>query len=222
MESGLLKRFLMLLAAVSFLCMSCGRGKAASMWLAKTEGTVAVADDEGKSIEPETDLKLYSGYDMTTQEVSYAWINLDNEKLAKMDESSEIEIQKDGKALKIQVENGSLYFNITEPLKEDETMDIHTSSMIVGIRGTCGWTASDGKNHSQIYILEGTVSVTGTKSDKSFSVTSGQMADVTVDDDGKTVTTIGEFSEEDIPDYVMEELLQDEELAAKILALSYK
>lgn len=56
-----------------------------------------------------------------------------------MDENSEISITKDDLKLSINVKSGGLFFNVTEPLAEDETMNIRTSSMIVGIHSTCGW-----------------------------------------------------------------------------------
>lgn len=215
-----LKCFLPLFLAGSCLCVSCSPGKAASMWLKKTEGLVAVADENGKDIEPKEDLKLFSGYAMETQDVSYAWINLDDVKLAKMDENSEVEIEKDGKDLEVRLESGGLFFNVKEPLEEDETMNIRTSSMLVGIRGTCGWAVSDGEKHSQVYILEGTVAVSGSGEDQALSVTSGEMADVTVTDDGETAITVEKFSVKDIPEFALAELEADEALARGILDAS--
>ena len=57
-------------------------------------------------------------------------------KLTKLDQNSEIAIQKEGKALEIEVKSGSLFFNITEPLADDETMNIRASTMLVGILNT--------------------------------------------------------------------------------------
>ena len=99
---------------------------------------MTVSDGTGKDVPLLEDLGLYNGYGVDTRSESYAWINLDDVKLTKMDQESEIAIQKDGKSLEIEVRSGSLFFNVTEPLKDDETMDIRTSTMLVGIRGTCG------------------------------------------------------------------------------------
>ena len=87
-------------------------------------------------------MKLYNGYAMSTEKESFAWLNLDSVKLAKMDVDSQISITKRRNALEVMVDSGNLYFNIKEPLKEDETLDIRTSNMAVGIRGTCGWVES--------------------------------------------------------------------------------
>ena len=39
----------------------------------------------------------------------------------------------------IQLRSGSLFFSVTQPLEDDETMNIRASTLLVGIRGTCGW-----------------------------------------------------------------------------------
>lgn len=108
---------------------------AAIMRLRKYEGQVGVADESGSDVALLENMKLYSGYNMNTEEVSYAWIDLDHVKLVKMDETSEIAIEKEDKKLEIQLKSGGLFFHVAEPLEEDETMEIRTSSMIVGIRG---------------------------------------------------------------------------------------
>ena len=65
-----------------------------------------------------------------------------------MDTDSHIGIQKDNKHLEILVRSGGLYFHVTEPLEEDETMNIRTSNMMAGIRGTCGWIQAADQNRS--------------------------------------------------------------------------
>lgn len=229
MKHQLLQRAAALLPGILALCILCTacskreketepESKAATMRLMKTEGTVDIDDDEGKSVPPVEKLKLYSGYNMGTQKASYAWINLDDVKLTKMDEKSEIEIQKADKKLEILVNRGNLYFNITEPLTEDENMEINTSTMVVGIRGTCGWIAAENERHGQVYLLEGKVNAKGRSADVDTDVDAGRMADVTVDENGGVNISVSEFSVSDIPEFVMEELKGDEELAARILA----
>ena len=144
-----------LLLMASLLVSACGaNGTAASMRLVRTEGMVEVADEEGAGIALEENLRLYSGYNVGTLDASYAWINLDNVKLTKMDRNSEVRVEKEGKNLKLEVKSGSLFFYVTEPLAEDETMSIHISDMAVGIRGTCGWVDAEKK---QAALLEGKI-----------------------------------------------------------------
>lgn len=192
---------------------ACGsEAKATPMRLKRTEGTVAVFDNNGKNVPLLADLGLYSGYELDTRSESYAWINLDGVKLVKMDQDSEIEIQKDGGDLEIEVKSGSLFFYVAEPLDSDETMSIRASTMLVGIRGTCGWAAlsEDGEQLS-VCLLEGRVrcEADGEKE----TVRAGEMAVMT--EDGEI--TVTEFTARDIPDFVMEEIEDDDDLIDAIL-----
>lgn len=189
------------LAAVLLLTACAGGTSAATMHLRKTEGTVAVSDSEGKDVEPQENLGLYSGYGVGTQAESYAWIDLDKVKLAKLDAGSEIEIAKEGKKLEINVKSGSMFFNVTQPLAEDETMDITTSTMMLGIRGTCGWVS--GNNAA---LLEGTMTVTA--GDQTASISAGEMVILTMDGE----LEVREFTYENVPGFVEKEILDDSDL----------
>ena len=197
-----MKKRISFLLALALLLTSCGGGSgaaatatAATMHLRRTEGTVSVADGEGKSVKPTKDLGLFSGYGVDTQAESYAWIDLDEVKLTKLDQDSEIEIIKEDKHLEIQVLSGSLFFNVTKPLEEDETMTIRTSTMAIGIRGTCGWVRGN-----TAALLEGEVEVTA--GDQSATITAGMMARVS--GDGELVVT--ELPAIDVPAFVRAEL----------------
>lgn len=199
-------RLTALALALNLLLTSCGSGaSAATMHLRKTEGTVAVSDSEGKDVVPRENLGLYSGYQVGTQAESYAWIDLDKVKLTKMDADSEIEITKDGEELEINVKSGSLFFNVTEPLADDETMNIRTSTMMIGIRGTCGWVTED-----TAALLEGTVSVTA--GDQEVTVNAGEMAVLT--EEG--TLEVKPFTAMTVPAFVREEIADDKDLAAEI------
>ena len=197
MKKALYRRGLALfLAACTLLsCTACGGGAAAAMHLRRTQGTVGVSDNEGKRVEPRDDLGLYSGYGVGTQAESFAWIDLDDVKLTKLDQDSEIEIVKEDKSLEINVKSGSLFFNVTEPLADDETMNIATSTMMIGIRGTCGWVAEDAA-----YLLEGEVEVTA--GEQTATAAAGEVAKISSDG----VLTVEEFSAGDIPAFVKAEL----------------
>lgn len=207
-----------LLAAV-LLCTACGSpvAKATTMYLVKTEGSVEVANEKGKALENAEPLKLYSGYRLDTSAESYAWINLDAVKLTKMDSESEIEIQKDGKNLEIQVKSGGLFFNVTEPLTEEETMTIRTSTTMIGIRGTCGWVIADENQHLKLYLLEGTVEYTyrnpDTGEELTREVTAGESAEMTDVGDGTFRITVDFMSSLEIPVFVQSEL-ENTELTA--------
>ncbi len=200
-----LRRCAALLCAVGLaLCLAgCGGAaqSAAAMFLRRTEGTVRVLDAEGQSLEPAQDLGLYSGYELGTEAESYAWIDLDRAKLAKLNENSEAAITKEGKSLTIDIKSGGLFFNVTEPLAEDETMEIRSSSLLVGIRGTCGWMSK-----KMIGLLEGAVTVTA--GEQSVAISAGEYA--ILSEEG--ALEVRELTYEMIPAYAAREILEDEAL----------
>lgn len=204
------RRMAALLLAGVLLCSACGQtARATTMHLTRSEGSVAVADGEGADVALAEQLGLYDGYQVNTRAASYAWIDLDSVKLTKMDADSEIGIHKDGKALEIQVRSGGLFFNVTEPLAEDESMDIRTSNMVVGIRGTCGWVKVENENHMWVYLLEGTVECSILDDEgkvlTSDTVSAGERAEMTRDENGECRITVGEYDRSELPDFVLPE-----------------
>ncbi len=209
------RRTVTLLMAVMLLLTACGpSASAAAMSLAKAEGTVGIADGDGKSVPVAEDRSLYSGYQVGTEAKSHAWISLDDVKLVKMDEESAIELRKENRNLEIFVNSGQLFFNITEPLEEDETLDIRTSTMTVGIRGTCGWVSVLEEGHMQVCVLEGKVhcEVTDPVSGQSAEaeVSAGERADLYIrseeGEDAACEIVKSKISRADIPDFVLEEV----------------
>lgn len=203
-----MKKRISFLLALALLLTSCGGGSgaaatatAATMHLRRTEGTVSVADGEGKSVKPTKDLGLFSGYGVDTQAESYAWIDLDEVKLTKLDQNSEVEIQKEDKRLTIEVKSGSLFFNVTEPLAEDESLEIRCSTMVVGIRGTCGWVTD-----KTAALLEGVVTVTA--GEQEVTISAGEMAVMTAEG----ALEVKPLSADFIPDFVREEQAEDSAL----------
>ena len=178
---------------------------AATMQVMKLEGTVSVSNSRGKAVPSAERMRLFNGYNVTTAERSYAWISLDQTKLVKEDASSEIQVRKTGRNLDILVNSGALLFNVTEPLADDETMEIRTSSMMVGIRGTCGWVTGN-----TAALLEGTVSVTA--GGQEATINAGEMAVLTEDK-----LEVKPLTASDVPAFVVEEIAGDDGLAQTVL-----
>ncbi len=217
-KNALLIRIVALGMALVMLCTACGdSAKASSMRLMKTKGNVGILNGEGERLSPEEEMRLYSGYRLSTQRRSYAWINLDSVKLSKMDASSEVEIQKNGKDLEIIIKEGKLFFNVTEPLGEDEHLNIRTSTMSVGIRGTCGWVEVDEDENVKAYILEGRVECAAVDPNaepgSGVAVAAGEVASFS---QGETEIQVEAFEGQEVRPFVLEELAEDEALLEKI------
>lgn len=217
-KSLLAKQGTVLLLILSQLAAltACGgnSAKATTMHLTRTSGQVAVSDGDGEDVALLENLGLYSGYGVDTRRESFAWIDLDSVKLTKMDQNSEIAIQKEDKQLEIEVKSGSLFFNVTEPLAEDETMDIRSSSMVVGIRGTCGWVEVPDESQMNLYLLEGKVECSA--GSQTSQVSAGEMASMT--ENGQI--EVQPFTAKDVPAFIVEEVELDSALAQAILEAS--
>lgn len=210
-----------LLLAALLLCAGCGNtaeesggtkedgaetgADAATMRLEKTIGDVTVWNEEEEILELREKLPLYSGYQLFTEQESYSWISLDDTKLAKMDRESAASVRKEDRHLKLTASRGALFFNVTEPLAEDETMEIEVGNMIVGIRGTCGWVSAAAPR--AVYILEGTVTCEIPEEGLSAQVSAGEMAYLVKSTENRI--EVKPFTRMDIPAFVLNELDDD-------------
>ena len=123
--------------------------------LLQTEGTVNVSSTSGKTYSTREDMRLYSGYVVSTEEASYAWITLDAEKAVKLDECSSLEVRRSGKSLELLLKSGEMYCDVTAPLKEDEKLNIRTSTMVTGVRGTIVYIQKISDDETHLGVLEG-------------------------------------------------------------------
>lgn len=197
---------------------------AASFRLYQTEGTVTVQNQNGKEMTAMQDMKLFNGYQVSTEQKSYAWFEADSTKLFKMDAVSNLEVRKKGKQSELLLNSGNLFFNVTEHLQDDEVLNIRTSSMVVGIRGTSGWVKVIDQFHTILYMLDGTVDasvtdpVSGQK--KSIRLRGGQRAEFWVYDKNKQGDKcdiiVRQFGEEEIDGFVAVELKKNQQLQDRI------
>ena len=201
---------------------------ASAMQLMKFTGAVNVTNSAGRSLAKWNNMRLYSGYRVQTGARSYAWINLDGTKLAKLDASSKVEIRRSGSKLELLLSSGHIYFNVTSPLAPGETLNIRTSTMVTGIRGTCGWINVVDRGTTEIYVLEGTVRCSATDpvtgQVRTAAVGSGEKAVASAypqDREGDKCDILRErFEAGDINGFVLEELARDPGLCGEILERS--
>ncbi len=195
---------LSVLTMAALLMAGCGddSGKAATMRFLRADGEAWISDEEQKNLDVAEGMSLYSGYGVGTSAHANAWLTLDEATTAKMDFSSEIGIKRseDGKQLEVDVKSGKMYFNVAEPLKDDESLDIETSTMTVGIRGTAGWVESH-DDYSIVAILEGHVALTAKNGGDSVILGEGYMATLF---HGRGFE-VEQFSTKDVPEFVMNE-----------------
>ena len=141
-----------------------------------------------------------------------------------MDAVSNLEVRKKGKQSELLLNSGNLFFNVTEHLQDDEVLNIRTSSMVVGIRGTSGWVKVIDQYHTILYMLDGSVeaSVTDPVSGqrKSITLRGGQRAEFWIYDKNKEGDKcdiiVRQYGEEEIDGFVAVELKKDPQLQDRI------
>ena len=190
--------------------------------LEKTEGTVTVESASGKSLSLRNGMRLYSGTKIKTSEGSYAYISLDSGKAVKLDASSESEVRKSGKKLELNLLSGELFFDVTVPLEKDESLNIRTSTMVTGVRGTSGYAVVYDCYHSEIVLLEGHLTV-----HKTLGSTGGSMVEINggekaiaaplrEEQNDQIQLTVESVKEESVPGFVAVEVKDDLNLQDRI------
>ena len=197
---------------------------AAAMLLVRAEGAVNVANGSGRGLSARDNMPLYNGYRVETGAESYAWISLDGAVQIKLDAVGRAEVRKSGRKLELLLTAGSLFFNAAGPLKDDETLNIRTSTMVVDIRGACGWVRVIDRWTAELYVLEGAVQcgvtdpVTGQT--KTAQLRGGEKAVAAVwpqDKAGdKCDILMDRFEPDDISGFVLAELARDPGLCGDI------
>ncbi|MBO7362946.1 MAG: FecR domain-containing protein, partial [Lachnospiraceae bacterium] len=171
---------------------------AVTIRLSDYTGEISLTDKTGKDIPVSEDKKLTDGNTLSTYEESKARVLLDENRMVTIMELSSATFSGKGKKLVLELTEGSLFFNIEKPLGDDESFEISTSTMIVGIRGTSGFISTDENGNEVLYMTSGKVSVTvtdpGSDDDETEKVKAGEKLTVIITEDGID-TVIEEFSE---------------------------
>lgn len=197
--------------------------------LEKAEGTVHVKNAAGKDISVQQGMQLYSGYSISTDAKSYAYLSLDESKVVKTDEATEITVNKEGKKLEVAVIEGSMFFNVEEKLADDESMTIKANNISMSIRGTSGIvehynTIVNGEKvseRSNIWLLEGRVkawvySEDGTVTEE-MTLWGGETVEVEVSKGNSAQMERKLIDVTRLPGYAAVEIQKDESLKEKIM-----
>ncbi len=217
---------------------SAATARATTMKLEKIEGTVTLKTQNGSARKITKGMRLYNGNTLATAKYSYAHISLDSTKAVKLDQSSSATLRQSGKQLELLVKSGKLFFNVSSPLTEKEDMNIRTSTMVTGIRGTCGAVEYVDVNKSKLYLIEGQVTLGS--GDNATTVYGGQTATVVLqpkqetggseqpggenkpgesgetDKEMEQKVMVETLTEEQIPPVALQEIVADPILQAKI------
>ena len=218
---NLLKTMIAGIAALTIV--SCGRIEASTMRLIRHEGTIHVENGAGKEIEVKEDMRFQSGSTLETEKLSLAAINLDDKKHVTVDELSRSEFISKNKKIELKLIEGNLFFNVTEPLEENEEFNIKTSTMLLGIRGTSGFVTAEESGCDKLIVTDGQVRVVGTNlvtgESKEALVNAGESVTVLLYNDrseNSIVLKQEKVTVEELPLLVLQMLSEDPDLMERV------
>ena len=204
----------------------CGKPlRATTMRLEKTEGTVRLTNQNGKKRTLKEDIRFTNGDILRTREESYAGVSLDDTKAVMLDEESRAEFYqgKDEDWIEIDLVEGELFFNVEEKLSEDEEFEIHTSTMVMGIRGTSGHVRTQESGEDTLTVTDGTVHVTAAVPDSEDTmetdVSAGSQLRVIPADiapSGHIEMEVRVISPEELPALALRAISEDEDLLDRV------
>ena len=221
---------LIVLLTVPSLAGFSQRYTANTMRLLRYEGTVEILDRKGNSRALMENAKFNSGETMATGEESLASVGLDDSKIVTLDENSRVEFEKKKNKINLLLSEGTLFCDVREKLKDNESLDIRTSTMVIGIRGTYVVVTADSAA-DRLIVLEGTAEVTwkdpGTGEERVTSVSAGRVFAYGTDLDtaGSEVLAnkdniyvlLTDVSLELLPELLFRETLRDETVRERTL-----
>jgi hypothetical protein len=231
MERASSKRLIVLLAALLLaLLPMCGalaedEYAAQSMRLLHYEGEVEILDANGKPRFVMENARFKSGEAMRTGEASTASVSLDATKIVTMDQQSLLEFIKQGNHMLLTLKEGTLLLDVQKKLDENEYLDVETSTLTVGIRGTMIVLSEQRKEDmtiAKLSVLSGVTQVTyidegGAR--QSFQLPSGSTALLT-DKNGNghadAQPVIRKTEKQDMEGFVDQQLRKNPEMLKRI------
>lgn len=201
--------------------------RATSMRLLRMEGIVTLEDVNGNEKSLVDNMRFTSGDALRTGAASLASIALDDHKIVTLEENSRAQFIQNGGMLELNLTDGGVFFEVNKPLEEDESFDIRTSTMTVGIRGTSGYVHVDENGIASLVLTSGHVHITGinptTGETKELDVDPGDRVQVYLFNDravGSVDFVLEEISEEDLNQFVIDYLCDNNELRVTVCSAS--
>lgn len=211
--------WLLLMAGIFFLLYSIVM-KASTIRLSSYTGDVTLTSDTGRNIEVKEDKRLFGGNELKTGKESKAWVLLDEDRMVTVMERSTVDFYQSGKSIKLNLEKGNLFFNIARDLGEDESFEIATSTMVIGIRGTSGYVRESEDGYPVLYLTSGKVMVyvedPDSGEDDQRKVKAGQKLTVIMTDDGPEII-VEDITEYDLPEDALFEITGDDDLLDEVV-----
>ena len=217
-----------------------------TMRLLHYKGTVEIEDASGKQRPVMENARLGSGEAMKTGEASTASVGLDDGRVCTLDALSRVEFTKGNGALTMNLTEGRIFLDVSDKLDAGETMDVRTSTIAVGIRGTILFISSEpiadesaGNLESvdltglapekgsiirlsQVGVLEGSTEITyldDAGQEQSLAVDAGQkviVPEYSEDAEGTHEPVVSEITQEELKGFVLDRVTEDASILNRV------
>ena len=156
---------------------------AGTMRLLRYGGDVTILNSDGVSRFVMENVRFESGESLRTGADGSASIGLDDSKIVTLDALTDVQFIQEDQHIRLNLTEGTLFLDVKESLDENEGLDIQTTTMTVGIRGTVVFLSvvpsPDGSGYvTRFGVLEGTAEVSYTDTagaSRRMPVSAGQM-----------------------------------------------
>ncbi|MBR1440998.1 MAG: FecR domain-containing protein [Lachnospiraceae bacterium] len=219
---GIILALVVIGVIVALLSIRGSKLKATTMRLLRRVNVVTLEDEKGNAKAMTDNMKLQNGNALSTEADSMVSVGLDDYKVVTVEENSRAEFYQQGKQLELALTKGSLFVDVSQHLADDESFDVRTATMSAGIRGTTIYFMENPDGTWSLYLISGKLHVRGhnpvTNEEKETDVVGGYKLTAYTFDDREVdsiVFVIEEFSEEDMPLQLLQELALNEDALAR-------
>ena len=223
-----MKAYKILTMALAVLLLFCPAAvsesyEASTMRLIRYEGEVEVLDASGNARFLMENGRFASGETLSTGPAGSASVSLDSSKIVTLDEKTRTAFAREGSHLKLTLLEGSLFLDVEKKLDANETLDIETSTMTVGIRGTIVFVSEQPvAGTTQLSVLEGVSEISyqdeaGTR--RVTEVPAGQTAVIRPSaGESMPAVSIGATTMADLTQFVHTQIEQSPDIGSRIEA----
>ena len=220
--------FMVLSLVFSLMLCSCALAQdfeASTMRLLRYQGDVVIYDPTGLPRFVLENVRFASGEAMQTGPGGQASVGLDDSKIVTLDASSRVEFVQESGHTQLKLTEGTIFLDVSEKLDENESLDIQTTTMTVGIRGTIVFMSVANETGriplTTLGVLEGTAQVDYTDTSGShrlLPVPAGQQLIVQHPSKSQIGVSpiVSDMTSLDIEGFIVEQVLRDENLIQRV------
>ena len=221
--------FFLRLTAVLLLVLALSAGaaqgesyEASTMRLLRHEGTVEIFDTSGEPRFLLDNVRFVSGESIRTGGDGQASVSLDDTKIVSMAADTRVEFIQESGHMQLNLTEGSLFLDVQKKLDENESFDIQTTTMTVGIRGTLIYGTQLPSGETTVGILEGGgrftfMDTTGAKRVVDVSAGTKFVVPAAAVPEQGISPEISPLTAADLPEYVTDAVLADEVLTTRVI-----